>query len=112
LALAALDDHQQNLLATPAEALRDRVAGRPSAFDPATDWQPMHPPDTGRKFAGHVFYGYLQKQAPKAWRTSLGSIANIYQLQRSIFVFGSHPYGRALSSADGQGLTEGHLGRE
>jgi len=81
-ALESLNGHQQKLLATPAEDLQSWVAGRPSAFDPSTDLQPML--DTHLTLAGNlpvnVFYAYLQKQAPKAPRTSLRSVANIYQL--------------------------------
>ena len=80
--LEGLVAHQEKLLATPPDALKNWVSAQPSTFDPSKDLEPLLRAELGmpKNLPVNVFSSYLRQQVPKAPQTSIRAIASLYQM--------------------------------
>jgi hypothetical protein len=79
--LQVLVAHQTSLLAVPVASVKAWVQGQSASFDPSTDLDPL----LAARFAMspalpvNVFTEYLQEKATSQPRSSIRSVANLYQ---------------------------------
>lgn len=80
--LRSLDAHQQALLQTPPEELRQWIAGKHTKFDPSRDLEPLLHAQLAmpENLPVNAVAAHLGRLAPAASRASVRAVASLYQM--------------------------------